>query len=368
VTALALRPARAPDAGEIWLLCSARVWRMPLRFGDGDLVREAAREEPIPGRPASEPPVDLGADLPGAEIAVLYPRAVALRGRPSPGSGLWEVWYPLLPPGASARRLMSAGGSLWLATDRGLLASAEPTGPWRRASGVAGVAPAVAVAEAGPLLVAAGDSGLLFARPEPAPVTRIAASEPDPLRSAGRPLPLPVDPALGRVRERALLYLGLEAERSAGLRTRAGRRGWLPVMSLRASAAYDRDTNDGLDESFSYGELHALRDRDSGRSRDFEASITLAWDLADLVFDSKLIDFSREERLVIALRDDLLDEITQLYFDRRRALLALAAFADRSDPEAVALELRAAELAAGLDAWTGGWFSRQVRAPGDASP
>jgi hypothetical protein len=53
-------------------------------------------------------------------------------------------------------------------------------------------------------------------------------------------------------------------------------------------------------------------------------------------------------------------------------LVALAAFADRSDPEAVLLALRCQELAAGLDAWTGGWFSKQIRAPGgppeDAGP
>ncbi len=41
-------------------------------------------------------------------------------------------------------------------------------------------------------------------------------------------------------------------------------------------------------------------------------------------------------------------------------MAALAAYRDRTDPEALALELRSQELAAGLDAWTGGWFSRQL--------
>jgi len=39
-------------------------------------------------------------------------------------------------------------------------------------------------------------------------------------------------------------------------------------------------------------------------------------------------------------------------------LLALDSQPDKGSPEAVALRLRARELAAGLDAWTGGWFSR----------
>ncbi len=44
----------------------------------------------------------------------------------------------------------------------------------------------------------------------------------------------------------------------------------------------------------------------------------------------------------------------------RRALLALDAQPDKRSPEAVALRLRAEELAAGLDAWTGGWFKRAL--------
>ena len=68
---------------------------------------------------------------------------------------------------------------------------------------------------------------------------------------------------------------------------------------------------------------------------------------------------SREAREVIELRDDVLDEITQLYFERGRVLVELAAA--QTPEEALRLRLRAAELAAGIDAWTGGWFSRALR-------
>ena len=54
----------------------------------------------------------------------------------------------------------------------------------------------------------------------------------------------------------------------------------------------------------------------------------------------------------------MLDEITQLYFERRRALVDLAS---ERDPLAAARQrVRADELAAGLDAWTGGWWSAQL--------
>ena len=60
--------------------------------------------------------------------------------------------------------------------------------------------------------------------------------------------------------------------------------------------------------------------------------------------------------------------LSQLHFDRRRALLVLEAHADKHSPEAVALRLRAKELAAGLDAWTGGWFSRGLAGNEETPP
>jgi hypothetical protein len=56
----------------------------------------------------------------------------------------------------------------------------------------------------------------------------------------------------------------------------------------------------------------------------------------------------------------VLDEITQLYFERRRVLAELGALDGPPTPEQRRLRLRADELAAGIDAWTGGWFSRRV--------
>jgi hypothetical protein len=65
-------------------------------------------------------------------------------------------------------------------------------------------------------------------------------------------------------------------------------------------------------------------------------------------------------RELIELRDEVLDEINQLYFERRRVLLERSQLPDPASAEAERLALRARELAAGLDAWTGGWWSRQL--------
>ena len=63
---------------------------------------------------------------------------------------------------------------------------------------------------------------------------------------------------------------------------------------------------------------------------------------------------------------------TQLYFERLRVLEALraspgVAASAESSAEVSRLRLRAAELAAGLDAWTGGAYSR-ARNPSPPGP
>jgi hypothetical protein len=117
-----------------------------------------------------------------------------------------------------------------------------------------------------------------------------------------------------------------------------------------------------FDQSFVSGATHDLFDEQFDIDRELAMDLTLSWDFGDLAFHPEEIDVLRESRAVIELRDDVLDEITQLYFERRRVLVQLEEM-DGASSEAGALRQRAAELAAGIDAWTGGWFSRHVGAP-----
>jgi hypothetical protein len=91
----------------------------------------------------------------------------------------------------------------------------------------------------------------------------------------------------------------------------------------------------------------------------------MTWDFRDLAYEPEQIDLSREARLVIGLRDDVLDEVNQVYFERLSVEAELASSQGvEPGPEVVDaqtrrfnLELRIAQLDAALDAWTGGWWS-----------
>jgi hypothetical protein len=174
------------------------------------------------------------------------------------------------------------------------------------------------------------------------------------------PAPLPEPPPVAVLHGAALRQQGLEPERARDMRRRLSRRGWLPELDVAVGYVNELDHGRDYDESFVSGDTRSLNDEHQDRGRDVDVVVKLIWDLGETLFASEEVDVSRELRSVIALRDDVLDEVTQLYFERERVLARLA-LAPPDDPEREALVLRADELAAGLDAWTGGAFTRETR-------
>jgi hypothetical protein len=162
------------------------------------------------------------------------------------------------------------------------------------------------------------------------------------------------------VHRAALSYLRLGPQRMDALHHGVSRRGWLPVLSLHGGAAHDSTRATTFDEAISGGAVWSLIDRDRDLARDYDLGFTISWDFGDVAYHPEAIDVSHEAREVIELRDDVLDEITQLYYERRRVLLDLALLPDPAGLDALRLRLRADELAAGMDAWTGGWFGRHA--------
>jgi len=63
---------------------------------------------------------------------------------------------------------------------------------------------------------------------------------------------------------------------------------------------------------------------------------------------------------MVQLRDDVLDEITRHYFERRRLQIALMTEPPKSPKARLEQELRVHELSALIDGMTGGWFSAQL--------
>ena len=347
-TAVALR--EQSGALECWAVVGGEPWSARLvTDGQGLAARESLRQT-ISFATANGGPVDVVLGLPGADVAMVYPTALALRDA---ATGAWRVVQLELPPGAEVLRLAAGAERLFLATLRGLLVADSLEGPWRRAGPPAGSAAVRALAGDPAVLFAAADTGLL------------AGATPEPhAQGAGSPVPafvVPEEPGIEQVHQAALAYLRLGPRWMDALQQGVSRRGWLPVVVLHGALARDKNQATTWDEAVTGGALWRLVDRDQDHQKDYDAGVTLSWDLGDVAYHPEAIDVSRESREVIELRDDVLDEITQLYFERRRVLAQLQFLPDPGDAELLRLRLRADEFAAGIDAWTGGWFGRQTR-------
>ncbi|MDP6981137.1 MAG: hypothetical protein QF570_21465 [Myxococcota bacterium] len=338
------------------------LWRAEL---GGEGVPFAVRELLLPSRIDGEGTLSLTARLPADALVLATGSALYLRadtGADSGGSAQWTSLRPVLPPGARIRRVGAFEAGYWLATDRGLLLARTLAGPWRRAAAPAGRAVAAEVIERDGKLLLASSIGLLVgeAREHGAALESADSGGSQVARAMAPP------PSIRAVHRVALREQGLEArvvhEAWQGVRRRA----WLPVVGLSFDVDRGRSRAKDRDESFVSGGYHTLHDLDRDRSLDLAAGVSFTWDLRDVAFEPEQIDLSREARLVIGLRDDVLDEVNQLYFERLSVASQLVqAMSDRGgDGKDVAapgaLRIRLHELTAGLDAWTGGWFSEQL--------
>lgn len=362
---------------ECWVAIRGDLWRSEIRAEAGRVASMTPVRVAIPFASGQRPPVDIALDVGDVAVVVVFESDLVVR---ETADGGWEQLRPTLPPGASALRLAAAFDRYWLATDRGLLVAASLRGPWRRAHGNSG-SDAIFDLETGEgALYAATDTGLAVAQPASdfsagTEFGRLAsdfstgagagqlASDFSTAAEVAQPIVDPNEPDVRSVHRAALRYLSLDPGRIAAMRRGVSRRGWLPILSFRATRDHSLRRRSDYDEAFISGEMRRLNDRDTDRDRELELQLTVSWDFGDIAYHPEAIDVSREAREIIELRDDVLDEITQLYFERRRVIAALALQPD--SPTASEFKLRAAQLAAGIDAWTGGWFGRQLP---DATP
>jgi hypothetical protein len=89
--------------------------------------------------------------------------------------------------------------------------------------------------------------------------------------------------------------------------------------------------------------------------------VALSWELGDLIWNDAQTSIDVRSRLMVQLRDDILDEVNKTYFERLRLKRELESLSLEEIKKRHEKELRVQELAASLDALTGGYFSQQIK-------
>lgn len=176
--------------------------------------------------------------------------------------------------------------------------------------------------------------------------------------------PFESEPAIDQVHRAAIAYAGVSQAYPHSWRRRVRKKGWLPKLEIGVGYARDRDTGFSVDDTVfgsSTQQIIVVGPDDAGvRGSDgekIEYDIGLEWDLSSLIYDSDELSVAKQVEDLIELRGDILDQVTKVYYQRRRLQWELYLAPPEEELARIELELRIAELTALLDSWTGGRFS-----------
>lgn len=158
------------------------------------------------------------------------------------------------------------------------------------------------------------------------------------------------DPSIQDVHKMVTFYADVGKDKTDNWKVLSRRKAVLPSVSWQVQ----RDISD-------------IYHWDSGANPDvlqkgieaMDWSVTLKWELSDLIWSTAQTTIDTRSKIMVELRESLLAQATRIYFERRRLQVESAQIPDDS-PEKWQMELRIEELTAGLDAMTGGRFSKEM--------
>lgn len=275
----------------------------------------------------------------------------------SPANG--SEWERVNAPGASPSKINCLAHSpttFYAGTDEGVFRWDEKTSRFERISeGLeAGKVEGLFYSENSDVLFAATERGL-FKMPHPeigvasAKAGETVANSEDILKQfAG-------EPSVADVQRAAMHYAECAPEKIQGWRRAASRKAWFPNLSLDTD--FGKDQNVDLDRG-------GTGDPDKfiigPEERKLDWSVGVNWDLGELIWNNDQTSIDTRSRLMVELRNDVLNEVTHLYFERRRLQIEMALAPMRDLPVQVEKEIKLQELTAGIDALTGGYMSAHL--------
>ncbi len=151
------------------------------------------------------------------------------------------------------------------------------------------------------------------------------------------------EPSIREVQEMAIAYSETSDQKIKGWRRRASLKAILPKVSVST----DRSVYGSSSGAFAVG------------PQDF--GVTASWELGDLVFNADQTAIDTRSKLMAEMRNDILSEVTRLYFERRKAQIELLRSSELPTKEELDKKLRLHELTALIDRLTGGYFSRSLK-------
>ncbi len=175
------------------------------------------------------------------------------------------------------------------------------------------------------------------------------------------------EPGIQEVQKAAIKYAEVDPDKIMRWRKQAAKRALLPHLTV----GMDRDNNRTVSSSIwgIYGSngspgKYFVGPDDETKYNNKNWGVSLTWELGDLIFSDDQTNIDVRSRLMVELRNDVLDEVNKIYFERIRVKMELDNLSIEDRKKRFEKELRVRELTASIDALTGGYFSRSVKLNG----
>ncbi len=164
------------------------------------------------------------------------------------------------------------------------------------------------------------------------------------------------EPGILEVQQAAIDYAEVSPDKIKWMRKSAKNKALLPKVSLSLDRDIDRTIDldrGGTNDPDFYIE--------GPRDRSFDWGVDLSWDLGELIWNDDQANIDVRSRLMVQLRNDVLDEVTKLYFARKRLQAELMQNSAEDSSKRALKQLRLDELTANIDGLTGGYLSSYAK-------
>jgi len=277
------------------------------------------------------------------------------------GSDIWELFPGRGLKGKINDLLFGKSGRIYAATSEGAFEYFREADRWSE------VDSEISSTEVKKLLFVPDSDGLLLAATSEGLYTLRDARPGEGLNSDAerkqkeKMLLLESGPDFIELQQAAIAYNEVHPDKIRSFRRASKLKALFPKISFGFDGR--RSTNYEIYKSSTKNYIVAGPDDES---RDWD--ISFSWELGDLIYSDDQTSIDVRSRLMVQLRNDILDDLRRAYYQRKRLLAEMALYP--SDDRRIRLEkeLRLQELTATIDGLTGNYLSDRQRKRLRASP
>ena len=165
------------------------------------------------------------------------------------------------------------------------------------------------------------------------------------------------EPSIREVQKQALKQISREEKKIKSWKSRVRAAAWLPKFKTGVG----KNNYEVMAVRQRLGEEKIFNNRNFG-NWDFEGKVE--WDLEKLLFRKEEVDIQNKSLKIFEEKQDLIENITEAYFERRKAQIILDKLYDKKKfSQKLKLKIEIHKYEAYLDGMTDGWFSLRVQEP-----